>query len=344
MNESDIEEESQLAEYTDSHFTRQMNQSIIEQFRDSEQKRTRNTSSHSSSSSSDGDIESAKYRRFTYKDVSQLFDQYNSESNVLDIFITYLNGQKNLYIYASKFIQYKLHLFMIPIIMLLSSSTLIAPFIMGYKWSGIIISTMNALVLFLFILCNYLKFESTCNSFILLGSQYSSIHASLTLGNSHYMTEEKKARYDEVVSEKIMEFERKISEIRESTNIPSEIKLIFPIISHINIFSFIKHIETHKRNLIIQYKKILNEVYYIKRNNNEGERNKTRCVYLLNKKETIENEIIQYKNVHSEIENLFVKEIKKAETYKWYWLYIIIVGIRPPEYDTNSILYKHLAL
>ena len=337
----DVEEESQLAEYTDSHFVHQMNIAMMEQFRNRSNSNSPITLSNSSNSSSDDDIESAKFRKLTYKEVARSFDQYNSESDELDILITYLNGQKNLYLYSGKITQYKLHMLMLPIIVMTSSSTLIAPFIMGYKWSGAIISGMNAIVLFLTVLCNYFKLESAHNSFSLLSSQYSNLHASLTLGNSHYTTD---YGYSEVMSEKIMEFERKTSEIRDSMNVPSEIKLVFPIISHINIFSFIKHIETYKRNLIIRYKDIKNEIRYIKQKGGEGERKKTRYSFLLGVKESLKNEIIQHKNVYNDIENIFVQEIKKAETYKWYWLWIIMVGIGPTQYDTDSILYKHLIL
>jgi hypothetical protein len=337
----DIEEESQLAEYTDSHFVHQMNIAMMEQFRNRSNSNSPITLSNSSNSSSDDDIESAKFRKLTYKEVARSFDQYNSESDELDILITYLNGQKNLYLYSGKITQYKLHMLMLPIIVMTSSSTLIAPFIMGYKWSGAIISGMNAIVLFLTVLCNYFKLESAHNSFSLLSSQYSNLHASLTLGNSHYTTD---YGYSEVMSDKIMEFERKTSEIRDSMNVPSEIKLVFPIISHINIFSFIKHIETYKRNLIIRYKDIKNEIRYIKQKGGEGERKKTRYAFLLGMKDKLKDEIIQHKNVYNEIETIFVQEIKKAETYKWYWLWIIMVGIRPTQYDTDSILYKHLIL
>ena len=334
----DVEEESQLAEYTDSHFVHQMNIAMMEQFRN---RSNSNSPITLSNSSSDDDIESAKFRKLTYKEVARSFDQYNSESDELDILITYLNGQKNLYLYSGKITQYKLHMLMLPIIVMTSSSTLIAPFIMGYKWSGAIISGMNAIVLFLTVLCNYFKLESAHNSFSLLSSQYSNLHASLTLGNTHYTTD---YGYSEVMSDKIMEFERKTSEIRDSMNVPSEIKLVFPIISHINIFSFIKHIETYKRNLIIRYKDVKNEIRYIRQNGGEGERKRTRYAFLLSMKDKLKDEIIQHKNVYNDIENIFVQEIKKAETYKWYWLWIIMVGIGPTQYDTDSILYKHLIL
>ena len=64
----DVEEESQLAEYTDSHFVHQMNIAMMEQFRN---RSNSNSPITLSNSSSDDDIESAKFRKLTYKEVAR---------------------------------------------------------------------------------------------------------------------------------------------------------------------------------------------------------------------------------------------------------------------------------
>ena len=346
MNDSEIEDESNLVEYTDSHFVNQMNLAM-DRFRERGREGSNSPvtlSNSSSNNSSDDDIESMKFRKLTYKEVSRSFDQYNSDSNELDIIITFLNGQKNLYIYSYKFARHKLHLLMLPVILLTSISILIAPFIMNYRWSGAIISGINAVVLFFIALQNYFKLESACTSFSILSAQYERLHTALSLGNSQFMTVQSDYEYSELVTSKVMEFERKITEIHYTTSIPSEIKLLFPIISHINIFSFIKHIETYKRNLIIRYKDIKNEIRYIRHKGGEGEKRKSRYAFLLDMKDKLKNEIIQHKNVYNEIEAIFIQEIKKTEAYKWYWIWIIMVGTEQTQYDTNSIIYKHLAL
>ena len=337
----DEEDESRLSEYTDSHFMHKLNVALMEPFRYNTRPNSSGSYSTSSNNSSDDDIEAAKYRKLTYKEIEQSFAQYSPDSDELDILITYLNGQKNLYLYSSKFTQYKLHMLMVPIIVFTSTTTLIAPFIMDYRWSGAIISAMNATVLFLTVLCNYFKLEAAHNSFSLLSSQYGNLHASLTMGNSHYTTN---TGYNEIVATKIIEFERKIADIRDSINVPSEIKLILPIISHINIFSFVKHIESYKRTLMIRYRDVKNELRYINQKGGESERKKTRYTFLLSTKDKLKDEIIQHMNIYSIVDMIFVNEIKNVETYKWYWLWIIIVGIRPTQYDTNSIIYRHLSL
>jgi len=320
--------DSEIEEKTDAHFMTQLNLALG-QF---------SNSNSNSNSNSDDDIESVKFRKLTYADVAHSFDQYNSNSNELDILVTYLNGQKNIYLHSSNYAKNGLNMLMIPVLVLSSSSTLIAPFIMGYKWSGAIISAMNALIILFVSLINYFKLESMYSSFLFSANQYDRLHTSLNLANSKYLSAHGDVEQNELIASKIVEFEQKISEVQTSVHIPIAMKLLFPVISHINIFSFIKHVETYKRNLIIRYKDIKNEIRYIRQKGGEGERKKTRYAFLLSSKDKLKDEIIQHKNVYNEIEAIFVKEIKNAETYRWFSF------VEPTHNDTNSIIYKHLAL
>ena len=45
--------------------------------------------------------------------------------------------------------------------------------------------------------------------------------------------------------------------------IPAEMNQIFPIICHVNIFSFIKKLENHRQILILKFKDIQNEIRFI---------------------------------------------------------------------------------
>jgi hypothetical protein len=55
---------------------------------------------------------------------------------------------------------------------------------------------------------------------------------------------------------KIKYIENKITDLKESNPIliPELVKAAFPIICHINIFTFIKKIEKYKKHLIIKFK------------------------------------------------------------------------------------------
>ena len=120
-----------------------------------------------------------------------------------------------------------------------------------------------------------------------------------------------------IVFEQIQDVETKIHELKEwnSLFIPDEIRGAFPIICHINIFSFIKRMETSKKNLIMKFKDIKNEIRYIySRKNihsNEKRINK-RLKHLLECKEKIKEELNYYRNAYSYIDELFTIEIKNA--------------------------------
>jgi hypothetical protein len=123
------------------------------------------------------------------------------------------------------------------------------------------------------------------------------------------------------------EVEKKINEIKETTTIfiPNEVKQIFPIICNVNIFSFIKRIEIYKKNLLVKFKDIKNEILYIEWKWGDKMENKEqkRLDFLLKMKEKIKDEILQYKNAYGCIDELFMREIKQADNTTllsiWLW-------------------------
>ena len=169
-------------------------------------------------------------------------------------------------------------------------------------------------------------------------------------------------RQTEIIMQKINEFEEKICEIKENTTvfIPEEIKIIFPLITHINIFSLIKKIEMYKKLLIIQYRDVKNEIRYIQykremntssgssssgtstdtyylherkhtdknilittENSKESSHStghKTHLETLISTKNKIREEIIDYKNAYYKIDQAFMNEIRKAETSRPFFI------------------------
>jgi hypothetical protein len=65
----------------------------------------------------------------------------------------------------------------------------------------------------------------------------------------------------------------------------------------------------------------------------------------MDQKEKIKKELIEYKDNYSQIDDLFMKEIKYAETNKkWFsWLTCNIQKIQYSSY-TNPVIKEHLAL
>ena len=173
------------------------------------------------------------FRKLTYKEIEKSLEQYNIDdsfkySNELEILITYLKGQKNLYIQSKNLTQYKLNLLTIPAILIASGITIIAPFISHYEWSGAIVSGVNATITLLISFLSYFKLESCHQTFSHLANQYDKLETSLEITNSKLMFMENQMEQNQLIMSKIREFEEKIFEIKEScvAFIPEELNKI----------------------------------------------------------------------------------------------------------------------
>jgi hypothetical protein len=349
-------------------------------------------------------IQPAVYRKLTYKEVEKSLEQYNINdsfkySNELEILITYLKGQKNLYLQSKNLTQFKLNLLSIPAILIASGITIIAPFISQYEWNGAIVSGVNATITLLISFMSYFKLESSHQMFSHLANQYDKLETSLEITNSKLMFMDNQIDQTQLIMTKIREFEEKIFEIKEScvVFIPEELKPLFPIICHLNVFSFIKKIESYKKTLIVKYRDVKNEIRYIlcksreritneniamkissttkqdnqqrikfapvdlhslrsiayKDNVPEGrieifsrldeiQREKERLLHLNTVKSQLIEEIIQYKNAYSHIDNAFIEEIKNAENNK-IGLLMLLFGAKRRSVD-NLLIKKYLAV
>jgi hypothetical protein len=134
-----------------------------------------------------------------------------------------------------------------------------------------------------------------------------------------------------VKTEILQDVEIKISEMREAFNelVPEDVIRLFPLIYNTNIFRFIKKMEQYKTNLIIRFRDIKNEIHYILyKLNSTGEnvktltilprqiREKNRILHLMELKEQTKQDLILCKNTYTQIDELFNKEIRYAETHQ----------------------------
>jgi len=288
------------------------------------------------------------FRNLSFKEVEHSLDTFDSSyklSNEFDIIITYLNGQKNLYISAKNFTSCKLNILMVPTLIISTVVTVLSPFIRLYGWSNITIAILNATITLLISLVNYFKLESSTQIYAHIASQYDKLQTVLELANSRLTFLDNELEQNELVIKTIQEFEIKIFEIKDSTTIfiPEDVKCIFPIISHINIFSFIKRIETYKKSLIYKYRDAKNEMRYILYKIDQetsDERCKLRMAYLIDIKNKIRDELIEYKTIYSYMDDAFIQEIKNAEEQK-FWCIRRMCG-----YKSNAtqpdIIKKHI--
>lgn len=290
----------------------------------------------SENSEDETEEESDKHpKKWSYLEVQKSIDkQYETNDpyyNELDILTTYLKGQKNIYSRSRYVTQTKLNLFMIPALIGTSIISICAPILQTHSWSGVFISGLNTLVAFLISIVHYFKLEPLCELYLHLMNQYDRLESSVEFTNnriSFFDVLEDKRKH---VFDKMSDVEKKIGEIKETTKVilPNEIKTLFPIICNINIFSFIKRIESHKQNLVNKLKDVKNEVEYIewkrerkeKENRNLEGRHHKRYEYLMLVKDKIKNEIMHYKNAYVAIDELFVREIKRADNINLFFVW-----------------------
>jgi hypothetical protein len=275
------------------------------------------------------------YKKLSYSDTLQIIHKYydlnndNKFSSEIDILTTYVKAQKNLYIQSNHITQRKLNCLMFPTLLISSVITMLAPFIECTQWNGGVISALNAIIMLCVSFINYLKLESSIENYLQNAKQYDKIETTLEMTNSKLLFIENNKEKTSLVLNKIKEIEKKMTEIKESTNIllPEEIKILFPIICHINIFSFIKKVEIYKKNLILKFRDIKNEIRYIlyklglpTQDTVENMKLRNRLQFLYEIKNKLKDEIFDFQNAYSQIDSIFTKEINYAEIKKNEWL------------------------
>jgi hypothetical protein len=273
-----------------------------------------------------------KYRKVSSYQVERSVEKYyyeteNNHSTELDILISYMKGQKNIYILSKNYTQYKLNCLLIPSILITAAVTIFAPFIQPFAWSGGFISGLNAITTLLISLSKYLKLESSVDMYAASANQYDKLETSLEFVSSKLLFIDSEAEKSRVILKNIQEVEKKISEIKQwnSLFIPNEVRCIFPIISNINIFSFIKRMEVHRKNLVAKLKDITNELRYITymqqerergiKQNVDIEKEESRFSLLTQLKEKTKEDLIQCKLAFGNIDEIFTREIKQAYSY-----------------------------
>ena len=290
-----------------------------------------------------------RFRKLSFKEAERSIDTFNPNdkiSNELDIIITYLNGQKNLYIHSKNFTSCKLNLLMVPTLFLSTSVTIISPFVSIYGWSSITISILNATITLLISLVNYFKLETSLQMYSHMATQYDKLLTILEMANGRLLFISDENEHNTIINHTLQDFKEKIFEIKDTDNsfIPEDIKNIFPIITHINVFSFIKRIESYKKTIIYKYCDTNNEMRYIlfKTKNIEykDERTKQRLLYLINLKNKLRDEYIEYKGAYTYMDDAFIQEIKNAEEQK-FWCIRRITGYKP-KVEYHPIIKKHI--
>jgi hypothetical protein len=307
----------------------------------------------------------AKFRKLTYEDVeSSLNKNYTKElrlASELDILLTYLKGQKHIYKLSNQLTLQKFHAMMFPAIFITGSITLVGPFFERFNWSGWLLSSLNALLTVLIAVNNFMKWQATAELFHNIAFQFDNLAISVEMTRNQWFVDDVNER-SRLTYEKMKETEKRIMDIKYNNQnliIPYEVQIHNPIITHINIFSFIKKIEHHKKNLILKYKDIKNEIRYImfkwERDSQSMEtkldfRKQTevkRLEHLMKEKETLKEEILQNNSnhVYAYIDTLFTVEMQRSEEYYSFHsagMYLLRPIPPFPELKGNTVVDNYL--
>jgi len=289
-----------------------------------------------------------RYKKFTYEDVekslSQYYDKNENNFTETDLLITYLSGMRSIYVISKTITQLKSYSVSMTTISITICLAVIAPIIKDMFWGAYLISTGNAFITILIFLSRYLKFDSNSAQYAFMAKQFNKLEIRVEHENSLENPSSQKMRDIETT---MMEMNEYIQEL-----IPEEAVQLFPLIYRTNIMQFIKKTELYRKNLIIRFRDIKNEIHYILyRWNSVGddidkidkklqaktpqqEREKNRILYLMNLKEKTKKELMQFKNIYIQINELFKKEIRYAETHQSCFGCSIVFK---PDYEVDKL-------
>jgi hypothetical protein len=308
-----------------------------------------------------------KYSSFKKKDYNEIenslckyYDNDNKYSSKLDILITFIKGQKNIFLQSKSITQFKLNFLMVPILIISAFIAVSAPFIQNNDWSGGFISGLNVIISSFISIMNYMKYETKVEMFAQIANNYDKMEISLEMSNSKLLFIENENEKNKLILSKLSDVEHKINELKEIYNIliPDEVRHMFPIICNLNILSLIKKMEKYRKNLIHKFKDVKNEIRYIiykwKKNvslsssitnlenlsNIEQIREKNRLLFLYDIKEKIKDELVDSKKIYDYVEEIFTKEIKNAEHNNKYF-FCFWNKKRVLKSEINPLLNKH---
>ena len=301
-----------------------------------------------------------KYKKFTYEDIEKSLSKYYDENEKVgtetDVLMTYLKGVQILYKQSKSITQIKFYLLIMSTLSIAICLSIISPFIHDTEWGAYLITAGNALIATLVAISRYLCLETYITNYAFMQRQYNRLENQLDLEHSREVfSDEANVTVAIPVSLNLskglnlQEAEQRMNEIKEFFGelVPEDMIRLFPLIHNTNIFRFIKKMEQYKRNLIIRFRDIKNEIQFIlhKWNDRNSDldnggrtpkhaREKNRIIYLMELKEKTKTELLQCKHTYTQMDELFNKEIRYAETHQSCFG---CAGWFRPDYDFNEL-------
>ena len=134
----------------------------------------------------------------------------------------------------------------------------------------------------------------------------------------------------ELIQGKIMEFKKSLKNIQENNKfiLPKNIAKKYNNVYNVNIFTYIKNIESYKLFVLNELRNVKNEMrfenYYYKNksstnNNIDTNTDKEHIRELYKRKLELTREFFELHNGYALIDNMFRQEVRNIQIYKKYW-------------------------
>lgn len=302
-----------------------------------------------------------KFEKLTYADVEKSLSKYynvgDNSSGELDLLTTWISGLIAILKYSQNLNLAKLWAIMLFSASISTSISFIVPFTHHDQfWNLVYICGSSALNAIMAIIILWSKFDYHAKSFETVVTQYDYVRTMLdpaTIGaNDQNM----------MIVRGEMELQVTSIQSRFPHMIPAEVANMYPLLSHTNIFVVIKKIELYRKNLIIKLKDIKNEIRYIiykwslhgmveniasgddAKLTNKQLKERRRFMYLLQAKEETKDELKQMRNTYSQLNDLFIEEMKYANSHKIFYTLSSFIYKKPSTETTNPVLKDYLRL
>jgi hypothetical protein len=257
-------------------------------------------------------------------------DIHIAKLNVLDTLNVYFRCQKYMYDQSYVTTLYKNNCISGITISITSGICIFISFLETYQWRTVIIIVLNAIVSTLLLLSKYWKLETTSELYSYISRQFELISDNIDTmqsSNSYTISQQQ-------MNTKVRELEKRVVETRDIPNItiPMFIQVLYPVASNINMFSFIKKVDARIIYLNDELHSINMEMNYIVKKyfNNMGPRESNRMQFLLDKKIANKVDLKYAENAYAYLEEIFTRELNKAEYYRNNALYKYFAA--PPEF------------